>query len=176
MRVPLFSIILLFLFAGSALAAVPKKKPIHRYKKLWEDSIFTSDPIVVKGNRGPNPLDDYTLASVCQLREGWHVVLINKKERHQRILIRPGEGSEDGFKVVAVKNPQTREAKVEIQAGDNKAWVTFEREFLTIKPAVVGSTAKGTKPRRHANLPPPIPGFNKPKVRRIPSPDDKQNK
>lgn len=176
-----------------ALAEVPKKKPLSRYAKLWNDSPFTVKPlpdVVIKEEE--NPLDNYTLAGACELKGGWFVVLMNKKDR-ERIRLRPGAESEDGFKVVKVEHGASYlETKVEIRTRSGKTGtVEYDKKFLVLKKATPkaptgakpGQLKPGQRPRSGA---PTIPGrqpsgnrppnpssggsTNKPRVRRIPNP------
>ena len=94
------------LFAVAVLPAfsdVPTKTPLARYSELWTKSAFTVPPpppeVVAEED---NPLDDYTLAGTCEVKGGWFVVLINKKERDKRIRLRPEEENDQGFEVVKV--------------------------------------------------------------------------
>lgn len=78
-----------------------------------------------------NPLKDYTLSSVCKMSDGWHVSLINKKKRGDRIHLRP-RFSTHKYKIISVENEDRLEARVQIQAEGHRVYVQFERKFLTI--------------------------------------------
>ncbi len=146
----------------SAHAAAPKEPELNRYESLWTDSLFTSKPPAVVPPDQPNALKDYTLASLCRIQHGWHVVLLHKKDRSKRLRLTPYGFTKSGFRVVSVENPSTREARVEIHADGQKGWVHFESKFLTIRKA---APARGARP---ALSTPPIPGYKSPKVRKKP--------
>lgn len=124
--------------AVSAHAVIPKEPVLKRYESLWTDSPFTSRPPAVVPPDRRNALKDYTLASLCRVKHGWHVVLLHKKDRNKRIRLEPRGSSESGFKVISVENPTTRQARVEIEARGGKGWVRFESEFLEIRMATTG--------------------------------------
>lgn len=179
MRVAPYSIIVIYLFlAATAPAVIPKKQPNIRYKELWENSPFTSKPLPEKDVTPPeNPLDDYTLASICKVDNGWHVVLLHKKDRTQRVRLTPAGSTEKDYKVISVEEPGSRQARVEIDASGQKGWVTFEQKFLALKKPtmnVAGARTKGQPPRsKHNQGQPPIPGYKPSKVRKVPSPPSK---
>jgi hypothetical protein len=81
---------------------MPRKQPLGRYSKLWLTSPFTVKPVEEPKEAPPSALDDYTLAGVAQVKDGWFVVLMNKKKRDERVRLRPGEANPQGFKVMNV--------------------------------------------------------------------------
>lgn len=173
-------------------ADVPIKKPLARYAELWTKSPFTVPPpkdvpdVVVE-----NPLDDYTLAGACEMKGGWFVVLINKKERDKRVRIRPGVENDMGFQVIKVDGGQGfMDTKVQIKTrSGKKGTVEYDRKFIVLKkatPRANPSGKPGAKPnpsgrkppvpgRTSTNRTPPRPGTStssggRPRVRRIPNP------
>lgn len=177
MRLPRFSVFaLLVSIAAPAFTAVPHKQSPMRYKELWLDSPFTTKPTKeTTPPPTPNPLEDYTLASLCKIEQGWHVILINKKDRTDRVRLKPEKQNKLGFRVVSVENPESRTgARVQIDAAGSLGWVEFEPKFLVVKGASPRTGAnKGTQGKngRLRNVP-PIPGY-KPKVSKIPVPRKK---
>ncbi|NNC89838.1 MAG: hypothetical protein HKN82_15380, partial [Akkermansiaceae bacterium] len=154
------SLLLLAIAAAAALpahAAAPKKRPSTIYQRLWSDSPFTVKPPPPEAEEaGPGPLEDFTLASVSKLQEGWFVVLMNKKKREERIRIVPGETSGDGFKVLEVKQEPAsyKDTKVQLAYKGDTGWVGYEDKFLALKTAAParqatpqrGTPARGARP------------------------------
>lgn len=127
----------LFLFGTliptTASAAVPKKRLPHHYETLWTNSPFTSKPIEPSTSPPPNPVEDYTLAGLSRVEDGWFVVLIHKIDRSKRIRLSPHQCTASGFGVVAIEHPTTRQVRVKIEAEGQSAWVQFEPKFLTLR-------------------------------------------
>ena len=151
--------------AMPAFSGVPRKQPLGRYAELWTKSPFTVPPVVAGEEKvEENPLEDYTLAGVCEMRGGWFVVLINKKEREKRVRIKPGTTNTEGFQVVSVDNGSSYlETKVQIQtAGGQKGWVEYDKKFLVLKAATPQAPAGGrnNNPGARPGTPggPPVPG------------------
>ena len=121
-----------------AFSDVPTKKPLARYSELWTKSAFTVPPpppeVTVEED---NPLDDYTLAGTCEVKGGWFVVLINKKERDKRIRLHPGEENDQGFEVVKVdRGKGFMDTKVEIKNRSGKiGMVEYDKKFIVLKKA-----------------------------------------
>lgn len=178
------------LLAGMVLpvhSAVPRKQPLGRYAELWTKSPFTVPPVIAPTVKDEaNPLDDYTLAGVCQIKGGWFVVLINKKQRGDRIRIKPNETNTEGFKVVSVRNgTKYKDTKVEIAyAGNKTAWVEYDDKFMVLKKATAAPARgkPGSQPKpggKPGTARPPMPsasGGQTPRpsrVRRIPTPPQK---
>lgn len=168
-----------------ALSAVPKKQPLGRYAELWNDSPFTVKPAVdAPAEEVKNPLEDYTLAGACEMKGGWFVVLINKKDRNERIRLRPGvEDKENGFQVVKVENGDSYlGTKVEIQTRSGMTGtVEYDKKFIVLKKATPRAPSKpGAKPKppvpgRATGKRPPVPSSSSStarpsRVRRVPNP------
>ena len=182
------------LFAVAVLPAfseVPTKTPLARYSELWTRSAFTVPPPPPEVEaEEDNPLDEYTLAGTCEVKGGWFVVLINKKERDKRIRLRPEEENDQGFEVVNVdRGKGFMDTKVEIKNRSGKiGTVEYDKKFIVLKkatpkaPAGKKPTSKPTsKPGQRPSssrgpTPPsrpssrPSPSAGKPRVRRIPNP------
>ncbi len=182
------------LFAVAVLPAfseVPTKTPLARYSELWTRSAFTVPPPPPEVEaEEDNPLDEYTLAGTCEVKGGWFVVLINKKERDKRIRLRPEEENDQGFEVVSVdRGKGFMDTKVEIKNRSGKiGTVEYDKKFIVLKkatpkaPAGKKPTSKPTsKPGQRPSssrgpTPPsrpssrPSPSAGKPRVRRIPNP------
>jgi hypothetical protein len=142
---------------GAGLSAVPRKQALGHYTELWSNSPFTIPPVVGAPEQvAVNPFEDYTLAGVCELKGGWFVVLINKKTRDERIIIKPNEQNDKGFKIVSVnQGAKSRETKVEISQGGKTDWVEYDEKFLAVRQAV---PANGPGQANRGPRVPPIPG------------------
>ena len=154
-----------------AISAVPKKQPLGRYAELWTDSPFTVKPLIVAPEvEEENPLDDYTLAGACMMKGGWFVVLINKKDRNERVRIRPGVENLNGFQVVGVENEGGyMETKVQIQTRNGKkGTVEYDKKFIVLKKATLRAPTR--KPTAKPGQRPPIPGRS---TSRSPTPSKK---
>jgi hypothetical protein len=155
-----------------AFSAEPSKIQSGSYADLWNKSPFTVPPAVVdEVKEEENPLEDYTLAGVCQMKGGWFVVLINKKNRDEpRVRIKPDSPNDEGFQIVSVKNGKDRlETKVEIKTrGGKTGWVEYDEKFIAVKQA-----APAAPPRQQQGHVPPVPqrpGGSPPPVTRPPVP------
>ena len=186
--IPLAAATLLAVTMVPAISAVPRKQPLGRYAELWTKSPFTVPPeVVVPDAEEDNPLDDYTLAGACEMKGGWFVVLINKKERDKRVRIRPGVENDQGFQVINVQNGSGyMETKVEIQTrSGKKGTVEYDKKFIVLRKATPRAPlVRGSKPGQKPGAKPPIPGqrttrpptpssssSNRPsRVRRVPNP------
>ncbi len=182
------------LFAVAVLPAfseVPTKTPLARYSELWTRSAFTVPPPPPEVEaEEDNPLDEYTLAGTCEVKGGWFVVLINKKERDKRIRLHPEEENDQGFEVVSVdRGKGFMDTKVEIKNRSGKiGTVEYDKKFIVLKKATPKAPA-GTKPTSKPTSKPgqrpsssrgptppsrpssrPSPPAGKPRVRRTPNP------
>ena len=122
--------------AGFLSAGAPKKQPIGRYVSLWTNSPFTVKPEVEAPEEIPNALEDYVLTGVSKLPEGYFVVLMNKKQRDERIRIAPNDYNAAGFKVVNVKQDPYDYMKTEVEiavGGGRTGTVTYEEKYLALK-------------------------------------------
>lgn len=169
-------------------ADVPKKRSLGTYSQLWKKSMFTVPPEVEeKPKEEKNPLEEYTLAGVSQMKGGWFVVLINKKKRDDRVKIHPNEANTLGFEVVSVEDgTHFLETRVEIKTRGNKTgWVEYDKKFIALKKAAPKPAPRGGKgnPGRSGQRP-PIPSAtsgnksgsgtsSRGRVRRVPTPPSK---
>jgi hypothetical protein len=182
-RVTLTGALVLSLGAAVFAEGVPRKQPVGRYAKLWTQSPLTEKPPPPPPKEQVSELDDYTLAGVSPLDGGYSVVLINKKERDNRIHLLPGmTDPPNGFKVISViQDPfEKSNTSVEIQtASGKKGRVGYEEKYLALKAAAVSKQpAQKNDPKANNNS--KIPGVNAPKtqppnpraprVRRVPTP------
>lgn len=147
-------------WAGSGLApllaGVPSKQVATRYMNLWSQSPFTIPPkapdVVVEES---NPLEDFTLAGVCKLQKGWFVVLINKKQREERVSIKPDQENSEGFQIVKVEEGGGHmDTRVEIRTrGGKSGWVEYDKKFIAVRTTVPTNPAGRAQPNQ-----PPVPG------------------
>lgn len=172
-----------------ASADVPRKKSVTSYSQLWTKSMFTvPEPKEEKVVEVKNPLEDYTLAGVSQMKGGWFVVLINKKKRDDRVKILPNETNNLGFEIVKVENGSNfLETRVEIKTrGEKTGWVEYDKKFIALKKAAPKAPVRGGKGNpgsSRGGQRPPIPGASNSKsgsgtssrgrVRRVPTPPAK---
>ena len=131
MRLSKFILALAF-SATVAQAAPPSPVAPSRYSTLWNDSPFTTKPIV-EGPVAINPFEDYALGGVTPLDGGAYMVtLLNKKKPEERISI---PGNTLGFKLVEVrkgtKGPLSTTAM--ISNGVKTGLITFDEKLLVIK-------------------------------------------
>lgn len=135
----------------STFASVPRKQRLDRYAKLWTKSLFTVPPDVVAPEIvEENPLEDYTLAGVAEIKGGWFVVLINREDRAKRVRIKPGAANEEGFKVVKVEEGSGfMDTKVQVEtSGGKQGWVEYDKKFLVLKGATPSAPAANTSGNR----------------------------
>lgn len=157
--IPLLTAAILMGTILPAISAVPIKQPLGRYAELWTDSPFTvKPPIDAPEVEEENPLDDYTLAGACKMKGGWFVVLINKKDRNERVRIRPGVENLSGFQVVGVENEGGyMDTKVQIQTRNGKkGTVEYDKKFIVLRKATPRAPTR--KPTAKPGQRPPIPG------------------
>jgi len=133
MRLSKFILALAF-SASLAQAGPPSPVSLSRYSSLWNDSPFTTKPIV-EGPIAVNPFEDYALGGVTPLDGGAYMVtLLNKKKPEERISI---PGNTLGFKVVEVhkgtKGPLSTTAV--ITNGVKTGQIGFDDKLLVIKAA-----------------------------------------
>ncbi|OYV03709.1 MAG: hypothetical protein CFE26_20735 [Verrucomicrobiales bacterium VVV1] len=117
-----------------AMAAAPTPVMPNRYGRLWNDSPFTTKPIVVAPIT-VNPFEDYALGGVTPLEGTYLVTLFNKKKPEERVSI---PGNTLGFKVVEVhpgkEGPLS--TSVTISNGSRTGTVGFDEKLLVVKVAV----------------------------------------
>jgi hypothetical protein len=150
----------IFLFAlaltGWVVADLPRKAPITKYTRLWTDSPFTSKPPPPEAGPVNNPLEDYALAGVSPILNGYRVTLLNKKKPDERIIVE-GDKATEGFKILSVvrKAGDPLGTVVKMMSGTVTGTVAFDEKLLTLAPppAAKPQVPPGVKPGQ-----PPIPG------------------
>lgn len=127
----------LFGLVVPASGAVPKKRLYQEYEVLWQSSLFTTPSVEAAALAPPplNPVEDYTLAGLSKVEGGWFVILMNKKDRTQRVRLVPNASSDSGFQVTDVENPSSRQVRVQITSGTDTGWVSYDPAFLTLRAA-----------------------------------------
>ncbi len=129
------------LMAPAAIQAseLPRKAPVGTYAGLWNNSPFTSRPVVQAPEPIPedNPLEDYALTGVSPISDGFRVTLINRNDPAERIVVdstRPS-GQHD-FQILNINRSPGRplSTTVELTDGNYTATVAFEQELLTLRP------------------------------------------
>jgi len=118
---------------------LPVKPPQGKYAGLWNNSPFTSRPVVVAPEPLPevNPLEDYALVGVSPVTDGFRVTLINRNDPTERITVdssRPDRNPD--FKVVGVNRSPGRPlaTTVTLASGSVTGTVAFEQDLLTLRP------------------------------------------
>lgn len=118
---------------------LPVKPPQGKYAELWNNSPFTSRPVVVAPEPPPevNPLEDYALVGVSPVTDGFRVTLINRNDPTERITVdssRPERNPD--FKVVGVNRSPGRPlaTTVTLTSGSATGTVAFEQDLLTLRP------------------------------------------
>lgn len=138
---PLKFIAALILATSLAHAAPPSPVGPSRYAGLWNNSPFTTKPLV-EGPIDVNPFEDYALGGVTPLDGGDYLVtLFNKKKPEERIRI---PGNTLGLKVKEV-HPGTRplSTTVMITNGVKSGLVSFDDKLLAIKAPVAAKQQPG---------------------------------
>ncbi|MBK1882945.1 hypothetical protein JIN85_10990 [Luteolibacter pohnpeiensis] len=127
-------------FVGMATllsAEVPRKAPITRYTKLWTESLFTTKPPPLTAQEEKNPLEDYTLAGISPISDGYRITVLNRKNPEDRISFDSND-SKAAFKLVSVKKgDRPMDTVVRLSAGSKTGTVRFEPELLTLKAAPI---------------------------------------
>lgn len=157
-------IISLILLASCSIlfGQADSKKPLSKYRQLWEKSLVTvpPDPPDPDGEDEESVLDDYVLGGWTQTTRGYVVALINTKNPKDRLTIAPGLPNKEGFKVVDTKRDPSdyKSSRVLVQAGTKKKWIGYEDKFLTIQqpPAAqrrnTNQTANQQRPGQQRNI------------------------
>lgn len=145
------STLVILALAGWAAADLPRKAPLTKYRNLWDNSPFTSKPVVDGGPPPPNPLDDYALNGVSPVESGYRVTIINKKDPTDRIYVYSNEpDAKHGFRILSVdrKDGDPRATVVHMQSGSQKGTVSYDEKLLTIAaPAAQQAQKPGGKPQ-----------------------------
>lgn len=151
-----------------AHAAPPSPVTLTRYNSLWNDSPFTTKP-VIEGPVVLNPFEDYALGGVTPLDGGDYLVtLLNKKKPEERVSI---PGNTLGFKVIEVhkgtKGPLS--TTVMISNGVKSGLVGFDEKLLVLKAPVAAKPQPG-QPGQAPNGQPLQPGQTANNGQPVPTP------
>ena len=134
MMFPRLSLILLIGGGASiAFAEVPRKLSQAKLRQLSIFPVAEEKKLVPPPK--PHPADDYTLAGITKVEDGWFVVLLHKKDRSNRIRLSPHDFTTSGFQVISVENATTRDVRVEIEADGRRTWVGYDPKVLTVRKA-----------------------------------------
>lgn len=167
-------LLLALALTGWAAADLPRKAPITKYTRLWTDSPFTSKPPPPTPGEVANPLEDYALAGVSPIMNGYRVTLLNKKKPEERIIVE-GDKTTEGFKILSVirKAGDPLGTVVKMMSGTVTGTVAFDEKLLTLAPppaakpqvppgvvpgqppGVPGQAAPARQPRPRVIVPPP---------------------
>lgn len=167
-------LLLALALTGWAAADLPRKAPITKYTRLWTDSPFTSKPPPPEAGPVVNPLEDYALAGVSPILNGYRVTLLNKKKPEERIIVE-GDKATEGFKILSVvrKAGDPLGTVVKMMSGTVTGTVAFDEKLLTLAPppaakpqvppgvvpgqppGVPGQAAPARQPRPRVIVPPP---------------------
>ena len=169
--------ILLFALAltGWAAADLPKKAPITKYTRLWQDSPFTSKPPPPEAGPEANPLEDYALAGVSPFTGGYRVTLLNKKKPDERITV-DSDNKNSEFKILGVtrKPGDPLGTVVRMSSGAVTGTVSFDEKLLTLAaPPAAAKVPTNAPPGAVPGQPPVQPGMapqRQPRPRVVPPP------
>lgn len=138
-------------------ADLPKKAPATKYSRLWNESPFTSKPIVTTGT-GPvvNPLEDYALSGISPIPSGYRVTLLDKKNPEKRIVV-DSDKPREGFKIISVsrKPGNPLGTVVQMSSGEVTGNISFDEKFIT--PTTPPAAPKGPPGAPGAKNPVPQP-------------------
>lgn len=137
--------ILLLSLVGGVLAQgdVPKTRPLSEYYHLWQQSPFTVKPVVEQTEQMiENDLDDYVLLGVEVTAHGKLVIVQNIKEQGKRTTISTWDEGTSGFEILEVRQDPNRTlaTRVLLGRGQNKGWVGYDPQYLTLKAAPAPAT------------------------------------
>ena len=135
---------------------LPQKAPLGKYAGLWNNSPFTSRPVVEARAPEPeeNPLEDYALTGVSPVADGFRVTLINRNDPSERIIVdssRPNAGHD--FKILNINRSPGRpmSTTVELTHGNHTGTIAFEQELLTLTPPPAAPQQPQPQPQPDAN-------------------------
>ena len=131
MKISTSIILLLTGLTALAAAEIPRKAPISRYTRLWTDSPFTTKPPPVDPQDVANPLNDYILAGIAPIVNGYRVTILSRKNPQDRLTFDSTNPNSD-YKVISVKqNPgDLMGTEVRLSTGSVTGTVKFEKELL----------------------------------------------
>ena len=175
MRLVSHLLLLLCLPVSSASADLPRKAPLTKYSSLWTDSPFTSKPPPAEQAPPVNPLEDYALAGVSPIPDGYRVTILNRKNPGQRIIVETHKPSE-GFKILSVirKPGDPLGTVVRMASGSSSGTVSFDESLLKLEPPPAPKVAPANLPQIPGAQPPqpgnPNAATNQPRRRVVPPP------
>lgn len=126
---------LLTVLASIALADVPRKPPITQYSGLWNNSPFTTKPIVENGPPEDDVFEDYTLAGVSPVKGGYRVTLMKRNDPSDRTFVYSNDPQPThSFKILSVErdSDKARSTVVHMMSGSRRGTVTYDEKLLTI--------------------------------------------
>jgi hypothetical protein len=147
-------LLLALALGGPAAADLPRKAPLTKYAGLWTNSPFTSKPPPAEAGPVANPLEDYALAGVSPVGNGYRVTLLNKKTPTERITV-DSDNPKSDFKILAVtrKSGDPLGTVVRMSSGSLVGSVSFDEKLLTLVAAPVAAKVNPNAPKAV-----PIPG------------------
>lgn len=160
---------LLQVSSPAAMAEVPRKAPLSKYAGLWTDSPFTAKPPPPTAGPASNPLEDYSLAGVSPIGNGYRVTLLNKKQPDERIFVFSDQpNAKHGFKILGVERKQgdPMGTVVRLQSGALTGTVSYDEKLLTIATPQQKPNAQGQ---------PKPPGYQSPLIPCQPNPNPNPN-
>lgn len=116
-------------------ADVPRKALLSKYRGLWDNSPFTTKPIVDNGPAQDDAFEDYTLAGVSPVQGGYRVTLMKRNDPSDRTFVYPNDPqAKHGFRILSVeRDPNTpRSTVVRMKSGSRIGTVTYDEKLLTI--------------------------------------------
>lgn len=158
-----------------AVAASPTRPGLTKYQGLWNNSPFTSKPIVDPGVPEADPLEDLALLGVSPIANGYRVTLINKKKPEERKTVDSDKPS-DEFKIISVvrKAGDPLATVVRMTAGSHTGNVGFDEKLLTLAPPPVAKpqAPPGVQPVPGQQMPQAMnnPQARQPRPRVVPPP------
>ncbi|MFU8893668.1 MAG: hypothetical protein ACNA8L_08570 [Luteolibacter sp.] len=118
---------------------LPRKAPLTKYTGLWNNSPFTSRPVITPPEAPPevNPLEDYSLIGISPVGDGFRVTLIDRNNPTERIIVdstRPNPKQD--IQILGVDRQPGRPlgTTVRLSMGRSTGTVGFEQAMLTLTP------------------------------------------
>lgn len=136
----LFALLGLLVIPATTMAGeIPRKVPVGTYAGLWNNSPFTSRPVVEAPEPVPvdNPLDDYALTGVSPVADGFRVTLINRNDPTERIVVDTTRAnSNHDFEVLNINRSPGRPLSTTVELTDGRftSTISFEQELLALRP------------------------------------------
>ncbi len=161
------------LAGGIASAGVPVQRSLEAYRTLWNPGLMTSPPRQVIGDPPPNPLADWQLTGVSELKDGYLVTLASRKVAGEQLVIRPtgarilgSDKAGPDFKVARVQfAKEWRDSVVHLDCGGNVAMIRFDDKLpvpAAAKAAAPVPPQTAEREGRPRTVHPPAPANLKP--------------